>query len=184
MRGLIGLSRAIDGVTTAVGRWVAWGILLACVVAAGNAVARKFLGLGSNAWLEVQWLLFSAAFLFAAPWALKSDEHIRIDVLTGRLSARRRAWIDVAGHVLFLFPVVAVILWTSVPFAVRSFTLGEGSTNYGGLPQWPLKALIPVAFTLLLAQGVSETIKRIAWLRSGAGAAPEDHARLPPHAGG
>jgi TRAP-type mannitol/chloroaromatic compound transport system permease small subunit len=160
-------ARGIDRVNTAIGRAVAWLVLVACVVAAGNAIARKLLGLGSNAWLETQWLLFSAVFLLAAPWALLANEHVRIDILSSRLSERRRGWLDVAGHALFLLPVAVVVLWTSVPFAWRSFMQWEGSSNFGGLPQWPLKLLIPIAFTLLLLQGVSELIKRVAQLRQG-----------------
>lgn len=177
MRGLLALSRAIDRVTTVAGRGVAWLILVACVVATGNALARKLLGLGSNAWLETQWLLFSAAFLLAAPWTLRSNEHIRIDILSGRLSARGRAWIDVFGHLLFLLPMAAVILWTSVPFALQSLAQSEGSSNFGGLPQWPLKFLVPMAFALLFAQGLSELIKRVAWLAD----ATTDQNGLPPN---
>lgn len=183
MNALIGVSRLIDTVNTAVGRGVAWAILIACVVAAGNAIARKLLGLGSNAWLEMQWLLFSAAFLMAAPWTLKSNEHIRIDILTGGLGPRGRAWIDLAGHILFLLPVAAIILWTSLPFAIASFRQHEGSSNFGGLPQWPIKALIPLAFALLIAQGISEIIKRIAFLSGHLDDAPpgRGHRPIPGH---
>lgn len=162
MQWLLELSRGIDRVTIAVGRVVAWAILIACVVAVGNALARKLLGLGSNAWLELQCLLLAAVVLLAAPWTLASNEHIRVDILTARLTARTRAWIDIAGHALFLLPVAAVVLWTSLPFALLSLNQGEGSSNFGGLPQWPVKVLIPVAFALLIAQAVSEIIKRVA----------------------
>lgn len=164
---LLGVSRAIDGVTRAVGRAVSWLILAVCVVAAGAAIAGKLFGAGAyaNALIEVQWLMFAAVFLLAAPWTLASNEHIRIDILTQRFSKRTRDWIDVAGHVLFLLPMAALVLWTSVPFARVSYAQGEGSSNFGGLPQWPLKALIPIAFALLFAQGVSELIKRVAILR-------------------
>jgi TRAP-type mannitol/chloroaromatic compound transport system permease small subunit len=167
MRQLLGVSRFIDGLTGAVGRAVSWLILAVCVVAAGAAFLAKVFGAGAyaNALLEVQWLMFAAVFLLAAPWTLSSNEHIRIDILNQRLSKRTRDWIDVMGHALFLLPMAALVLWTSVPFARLSFAQAEGSSNFGGLPQWPLKAMIPVAFALLFAQGVSELIKRVAILR-------------------
>lgn len=167
MQVLLGVARGIDGVTGATGRAVSWLILAVCVVAALAAIAGKLFGAGAyaNALLEVQWLMFAAVFLLAAPWTLSSNEHIRIDILTQRLSKRTRDWIDVMGHALFLLPMAALVLWTSVPFARLSYAQGEGSSNFGGLPQWPLKALIPVAFALLFAQGVSELIKRVAILR-------------------
>lgn len=164
---LLSLARGIDGVTRAVGRAVSWLILGVCVVAAGAAILGKVFGAGAfaNALLEVQWLMFAAVFLLAAPWTLASNEHIRIDILNQRLSKRTRDWIDVIGHGLFLLPMAALVIWTSVPFARLSYVQGEGSSNFGGLPQWPLKALIPVAFVLLFAQGVSELIKRVAIMR-------------------
>lgn len=170
MAGWQALSRTIDGWTAGLGRAVAWLLLVAVFVAAANAVARK-LGLGSNAWLETQWLLFSAAFLLVAPWTLARNEHIRIDILSSRLRPRTRAAIDLFGHLLFLLPVVAIVLWTSIPFAWSSFAQGEGSSNFGGLPQWPLKLLIPVAFALLALQAVSEIVKTVAVL-AGAAAPP------------
>ncbi|MDZ4842080.1 MAG: TRAP transporter small permease subunit [Hyphomicrobium aestuarii] len=169
---LLSASAAIDRLTAAIGRYAAWGVLAACVVAAANAIARKLFGLGSNAWLETQWLLFSAVFLLAAPWTLAVNEHIRIDILTGRLSERRRAWLDLAGHVLFLMPVAAVVVWTSLPFALTSLAQNEGSSNFGGLPQWPLKLLIPIAFGLLLLQAMSQIIKTVAVLAGTVRASP------------
>ena len=167
MQHLLAFSRAIDATSRAVGKSAAWLVLVVCVVAAGHAVVSKVFGAGarSNAWTEVQWLMFSGVFLLAAPWTLLENEHIRIDILNQRLAKRTRDWIDVAGHALFLLPMAALVLWTSIPFARTSLAQSEGSSNFGGLPQWPLKFLIPIAFTLLLAQGVSELIKRIAILR-------------------
>jgi TRAP-type mannitol/chloroaromatic compound transport system permease small subunit len=164
---LLRISRAIDAATTAIGRSVAWLILVVSVVAVAHAVLGKVFGAGasSNAWLETQWLMFSAVFLLAAPWTLLSNEHIRIDIVSQRLSRRTRDWIDVIGTVLFLMPVATVLLWTSLPFALTSFAQREGSSNAGGLPQWPLKMLIPIAFALLLVQAMSELIKKVASLR-------------------
>lgn len=182
MNGLVTLARGIDAVTQAVGRAASWLILAVCVVAAGAAITGKVFGVGAsaNALLEVQWLMFSAVFLLAAPWTLSSNEHIRIDILNQRLAKRTRDWIDIAGHVLFLLPMAALVIWTSVPFARLSFAQAEGSSNFGGLPQWPLKALIPVAFVLLFAQGIAELIKRIAIMR-GAMADPAGAPAEVPH---
>jgi TRAP-type mannitol/chloroaromatic compound transport system permease small subunit len=177
MTQLMRLSAVIDAITGRIGRVAAWLVLVACVVSVGNAIVRKLFGVSSNAWIEVQWLMFSAVFLLAAPWTLRSNEHIRIDIINQRLSPRARDWIDIAGHALFLLPVAAIVVWTSVPFALTSLAQSEGSSNFGGLPQWPLKLLIPVAFSLLLLQGVSELIKRVAHL-GGLGAA-EPHAPTP-----
>lgn len=167
MERLLAFSRAIDALTTAIGRAAAWLVLVVCIVAAGHAIAGKVWGAGahSNAWTEIQWLMYSAVFLLAAPWTLLSNEHIRIDILNQRLSKSTRDIIDIAGHVLFLIPVALIVLWTSIPFAMTSFAQAEGSSNFGGLPQWPLKSLIPLSFVLLLAQGVSELIKRVAIVR-------------------
>jgi TRAP-type mannitol/chloroaromatic compound transport system permease small subunit len=167
MQQLLAISRSIDAISRAVGKSAAWLVLAVCVVAAGSAISSKLFGSGprANAWTEIQWLMFSAVFLFAAPWTLIENEHIRIDILNHRLKKRTRDWIDIAGHALFLLPMSALVLWTSIPFAMTSYAQNEGSSNFGGLPQWPLKMLIPLAFALLFAQGVSELIKRIAILR-------------------
>jgi TRAP-type mannitol/chloroaromatic compound transport system permease small subunit len=181
MQRLIGFSRHIDSFNDRVGRGVAWLVLVACVVSVGNALARKFFGLSSNAWMELQWLLFSAVFLLAAPWTLKANEHIRIDIINHRLSKLARNRIELIGHALFLIPVATLIVWTSLPFALTSMAQREGSSNFGGLPQWPLKLLIPVAFAMLLAQGVSELIKRIAIMRGGLREPIDTLANNPPH---
>ena len=158
------LSRAIDALTTWIGRAVSWLVLAVCIVAAGSAIIGRLFGARSNVWLETQWLMFAAIFLLAAPWTLLRNEHIRIDILNQRLAKRTRDRIEIIGHALFLIPMAALVLWTSIPFALTSFHQHEGSSNFGGLPQWPLKALIPLAFALLLAQGISELIKRVAIL--------------------
>jgi len=189
MKALVALSRAIDGLTIAIGRAVSWLVLAAILVSAGNALVRKLLDTSSNAWLELQWWMFGAVFLLAAPWTLRSNEHIRIDVVSQRFSERTRALIDIVGHALFLIPVTAVVLVTSWPFFLRAFIQNEQSANAGGPVQWPAKLLIPAAFTLLLLQGVSELVKRFASLggRSVAGdpmgsvGGEEPAARHPAH---
>ena len=167
MQHLLKLSRAIDTLTARIGRAASWLVLGVCIVAAGHAIVGKVFGAGanSNAWTELQWLMFAGIFLLAAPWTLASNEHIRIDILNQRLAERTRNWIDIIGHALFLLPMAGLVLWASIPFALTSWRQAEGSSNFGGLPQWPLKMLIPVAFALLFAQGVSELIKRVAILR-------------------
>lgn len=164
MQILLALSRGIDSVTEAMGRYVAWAVVAAALVSATNALVRKFFDISSNMWLELQWWLFGLVFLFAAPWALKVGEHIRIDILHGRFSPRTRDLVEIWGTALFLFPVCLLILVTAWPFAITSTLGNEQSSNAGGLPQWPAKLMIPLAFTVLFVQGISELIKRIAHL--------------------
>lgn len=188
LQNLLGISRLIDKVNGAIGRWMAWAILLAVIISTVNALIRKIFDTSSNSWLEMQWVLFGVVFLLCAPWTLLSNEHIRIDVVSSLLSKKVRDWIDVIGHVVFLIPFTIIMIVTSIPFFWRSFLLNEQSLNAGGLPQWPGKFLVPLGFTLLFFQAVSELIKRIAIMRgelkdtaSGGGhhaAAEEEAARL------
>jgi TRAP-type mannitol/chloroaromatic compound transport system permease small subunit len=134
-------------------------------VSAGNAIVRYALNRSSNAWLEVQWYLFSAVFLFCAGYALLHNQHVRIDVISGHLSKRAQAWIDVVGTVLFLLPMAVTIMWLSWPVFVDAWRSNEISTNAGGLIVWPARLMLPVGFFLLVVQGISELIKRIAFLR-------------------
>ena len=165
MNLLLALSRRIDAINGWIGRNVAWLIVVAAFIGAGNAIVRKIFDLSSNAWLELQWWLFAMAFLLAAPWTLLVNEHIRIDIVNARLPRRWRNMIEIVGHVFFLLPTAALILYTSWHYAEISWLQNEQSKDAGGLPQWPIKALIPVAFALLFAQGLSELIKRIAIMR-------------------
>lgn len=164
METLLSLSRIIDAINERIGKAAAWLILIAVLVSTINALIRYAFSMSSNAWLELQWYLFAGTFLLCAPWALKCNEHIRIDVVTGRYSARVHAWIDIIGGLVFLMPLCIVVLWSAVPFALDSLVTGEMSSNSGGLIVWPSKMLIPVAFFLLLLQGCSEVIKRFAFL--------------------
>lgn len=165
MSTLLKLSSFIDSVTTWIGRYVAWLILAAVVISAGNAIIRKAAGISSNAWLELQWYLFGAVFMLAAAWTLSKDEHVRIDVVSARLSARARVWIDLICHIVFLMPFAVMMVWLSWPFFLRSYASGESSMNAGGLILWPAKALILLGFILFMVQGVSEIIKKAAMLR-------------------
>jgi TRAP-type mannitol/chloroaromatic compound transport system permease small subunit len=164
MTGLLKLARIIDAVNARIGRVLAWLILIVVIISASNATVRKVFDTSSNAWLELQWILFGAIFLLCSPWTLLSNEHIRIDIVNSMLPKRWRDRIDVIGHVFFLLPLTLVMIVTSVPFFIRSFSLNEQSANAGGLPQWPAKSMILIGFFLLFLQGISELIKRIAVL--------------------
>ncbi len=165
MKALLALSRLVDRALATVGRSVAWLIVVAAVIGAGNAIVRKVFDWSQNSLLEVQWWLFAIVFLLAAPWTLAVNEHIRIDVINSRLSPRTRNIIEIVGHVLFLLPMAAMVVYTSSTYFATSWAQNEQSPNAGGLPLWPIKALIPVAFTFLLVQGLSELIKRVAIMR-------------------
>ena len=165
MSGLLAMSRGIDRINTVIGRSVSWLILVAVLVSAGNAIIRKVWSISSNAWLELQWYLFGAAFLLAAAYTLLENEHIRIDIIYGGRSRRTQHWIDLIGHVLFLMPFVILMIWLMVPWLERSIASGERSMNAGGLVLWPAKALLLAGFILLFFQGVSEIIKKIAVMR-------------------
>lgn len=162
MSALLGLSRAIDGLNTRIGRLVAWCILAAVLVSTVNAIIRKVFDTSSNSWLELQWVLFGAVFLLCSPWTLIQNEHIRIDVVSSMLPQRARNGIDVMGHSLFLIPMATVMVWTSWPFVMTSILQNEQSSNAGGLPVYPAKILVLLGFILLLLQGISELIKRLA----------------------
>jgi len=161
---LLRLSRAIDALNERVGHLVYWLVLAAVVVSAGNATMRYLFDMSSNAWLELQWYLFSAVFLLAAGYTLLHNEHVRIDVVAGRLSPRGRAWVDLVGSVFFLLPMAIIIMVLSWPVLVESYQRNEVSSDAGGLLRWPVKLLIPLGFLLLSLQGISEIIKRIAFL--------------------
>ncbi|MDD1530323.1 C4-dicarboxylate ABC transporter [Bradyrhizobium sp. WBOS7] len=172
MQALLKLSSRIDAFTRWTGKRVAWLILLAVIISSVNAIIRKTFDTSSNSWLELQWVLFSIVFLLCAPWTLLDNEHIRIDIVNNTLPKKARNIIDVVGHVFFLFPICIVMIVTGVPFFLRSFQINEQSGNAGGLPQWPAKSLIMIAFAFLLVQGISELIKRIAVMR---GLIPDPH---------
>jgi TRAP-type mannitol/chloroaromatic compound transport system permease small subunit len=165
VRALLKLSGVIDAINSRIGRWCAWLILLAVAVSAGNATVRKIFDVSSNAWLELQWVLFSAVFLLCAPWTLRDNEHIRIDILNNLMPRWLRNAIELVGHAFFLLPLAIIMVVTGIPFFLLSFEINEQSGNAGGLPQWPAKSLVMIGFALLLAQGISELIKRVAIIR-------------------
>jgi TRAP-type mannitol/chloroaromatic compound transport system permease small subunit len=158
------LSRLIDGLNEKIAEVVSWALLAAVLICAGNALVRYIFNYSSNAWLEIQWYLYATVFLLASAHTLKRDEHVRVDVVVGRFSRRTQVWIDLFGFLLFLLPVCLLILWYGIPFAALSIRSAEMSSNAGGLIVWPAKLLVPLGFLLLVLQGISEIIKRIAFL--------------------
>lgn len=165
MQPLLALARAVDRASAAVGKGVAWLILLAILVSAGNAIVRKAFNMSSNTWLELQWYLFGAAFMGAAAYTLQQNEHIRIDIVYGAFSRRVQNWIDLLGHVFFLLPFVVLMAWMLVPYAYAAFLSGQISTNAGGLIIWPARAILAAGFVLLVAQALAEIVKKIAVMR-------------------
>ena len=170
MSSLLSLSRLIDRVSDRIGHTVYWLVLATVLVSAANAVVRKTFNVSSNAFLEIQWYFFSAIFLFLAGYTLLRNEHVRIDVLAGRFSKRTQAWIDIIGTLFFLFPMAFLFAWYGWPIFVDTYVHHEISTNAGGLIIWPARLLVPIGFALLILQGISELIKRVAFLR---GLAPD-----------
>jgi TRAP-type mannitol/chloroaromatic compound transport system permease small subunit len=161
---LLKLSQLIDWLTERVGKGAFWLVLIMTLISAGNAVVRFIFNYSSNGLLEIQWYLFAAVFLLCSPYTLQKNEHVRIDVLSGKLSPRGLAVIDIIGTLFFLLPMVIVVLWLSLPLVAESYKINEMSANAGGLIRWPVKLLLPIGFTLLALQGISELIKRIAFL--------------------
>ena len=175
MQALLAFSRAIDRLNAFVGRYCIWLIFAATIISAANAVVRKIFNYSSNAFLEVQWYLFAWSFLVAAGYTLLQREHVRIDVLNSRLSKRTQAWIDIFGFALFLTPVCILVLWLGIPMLITRFESGEVSGNPGGLIRWPVWVALPLGFVLLMLQGWSELIKRVAFLK---GVGPDPMGRL------
>lgn len=182
MAALLRLARLIDWVNERVGRLLIWLVLAAVIISAGNAVVRKAFSVSSNAFLEAQWYLYAAVFLLGAGYAFRHNVHVRIDVISSRLSARTRSWIDIVGISAVLLPFCVLLLALSWPLFVQAWHSGEMSQNAGGLIRWPVYLLIPLGMALLLLQSVAELIKRIAFLR---GAIPDpiplgEHAAAAP----
>ena len=165
MRLFLKFSNAVDRLNSLIGKHVIWLILAATVVSGVNAAVRKIFNVSSNAYLEVQWYFFAASFLLAAGYTLLQNEHVRIDVVSSRLSKRGQIWVDIVGFALFLTPMCGAILYYGIPFFLKGLLSGEVSGNAGGLIRWPVYAMIPLGFSLLLLQGWSELIKRIAFLQ-------------------
>ena len=164
MKLCLRLSGAIDWLNEQVGKLTYWLILAAVLISTGNAIVRYAFNRSSNAWLEIQWYLFSFVFLFCAAYTLLHNQHVRIDIITGQLTGRARAWIDILGTIFFLMPMAITIMWLSWPVFLDAYRSNEVSTNAGGLTVWPGRLMLPVGFFLLVLQGLSELIKRVAFL--------------------
>lgn len=164
MGPLIQISRLIDAINDRLGRAASWMVLAACLISAANAMSRYAFDLSSNAWLEIQWYLFAAIVMLGASYTLRMNEHVRVDIVYTHLSERGKEWLDLIGTALFLVPSMLIIAWESLPFFLTSWQIQEVSGNAGGLLRWPVKALVPLGFTLVALQGISEIIKRAASL--------------------
>jgi TRAP-type mannitol/chloroaromatic compound transport system permease small subunit len=162
MRHLLVFAAAVDWLTEQVGQWLKWLVLFASLISAGNALMRYTIHYSSNAWLEIQWYMFGAMFLLAAGYALKYEEHVRVDVFFSKLNPRQQAWVDVFGGIFFLMPMAVLIAWMSIPAVINSYRITEYSSDAGGLLRWPIKIMIPIGFALLALQGVAEIIKKFA----------------------
>ena len=176
---LLSLSKRIDQFSEWVGRWVAWLVLISVLVSAGNAISRKAFNLSSNAFLEIQWYMFAAVFMLASGYTLLRQEHVKIDVFSGRLSKRAQIWIDIAGICFFLFPFVFYIIKLAMPLVINAYVTQEMSSNAGGLIRWPVFAMLPLGLLLLGIQGLSELIKRVAFLNDYAVDSLEAHYERP-----
>ncbi|MCX7311174.1 MAG: TRAP transporter small permease subunit [Alphaproteobacteria bacterium] len=161
MNALLKLSSAIDAVNEKFGVIANWMVLFAALISAGNAASRYLFSESSNGWLEIQWYMFGAMVLLGAPYTLKMNEHVRVDLVYGMVSERTRIWIDIVGGVLFLLPICLILTYFTWPWFVDSWKLNEASSNAGGLIRWPVKLLLPLGFALMALQGVSEIIKRV-----------------------
>ncbi|MBV8391540.1 MAG: TRAP transporter small permease subunit [Alphaproteobacteria bacterium] len=165
MSGLLALCAVIDKINEKIGDFANWMVVIACVVSAGNAMVRYAYDTSSNAWLEVQWYMFAIIVMLGASYTLKRNEHVRVDLVYMMLSRRGQLWVDILGTLIFLLPTCIILAWLSWPFFEQSFAVREQSSNAGGLVRWPIKLVLPVGFALVALQGLSELIKRVAFLR-------------------
>ena len=174
MNALLAFSRSVDWATERIGRAVYWLLLAAVLISTTNAIVRKAFNMSSNAYLEAQWYLFAAVFMLGAGYVFLHDQHVRIDVVSNRLSRRTQVWIDVVGIVVFLLPLCVFVVWTSLPSVMAAWTSNEVSASPGGLIRWPLYVLVPIGFSLLALQSLSELFKRLGYLT---GAGPDPHVK-------
>ncbi|MDH4377619.1 MAG: TRAP transporter small permease subunit [Ramlibacter sp.] len=165
MPALLAFARGVDWLTDRFGNLAQWAAILACAISAGNAVIRYGFDISSNAWLEIQWYLFAACVMLGASQVLRLNEHVRVDILYGKLSARGKVWVDLLGLIFFLLPAMGVLLWYAAPLFLSMYQSGEMSSNAGGLIRWPAMLMLPLGFGLVLLQGLAEIIKRIGWLQ-------------------
>jgi TRAP-type mannitol/chloroaromatic compound transport system permease small subunit len=165
MKALLKLAHGIDWITDRFAGFAKWAVISSCFISCGNAIIRYAFDYSSNGWLEIQWYLFAGCVMLGAAQVLRVNEHVRVDVFYSMVPTKARVYIDLLGLIFFLMPVMALMLYYSVPLFVRMYTSGEMSSNAGGLIRWPAMMLLPLGFTLMLLQGTAEIIKRIGWLR-------------------
>ena len=165
MKPLLPLAQAIDWLNDRFGSLAEWAVLGSCLISAGNALVRYGFSIGSNAWLEIQWYLFAACVMFGAAQVLRTNEHVRVDLAYARYSTQTKVYVDIFGIIVFLFPVMIAMVYYSSPLFMAKFSSGEMSQSAGGLIRWPVVLTMPLGFSLLILQGLSELIKRVAWLR-------------------
>lgn len=164
MKALLSLAHAVDWINDKFAELAKWAVVLSCLISCLNAVVRYFFNVSSNGWLEIQWYLFAACVMLGAAQVLRVNEHVRVDVIYGQLASRKKVWIDLLGLIFFLLPTMGVMLYFSEPLFMKMFISGEMSSNAGGLIRWPAMLMLPLGFTLVLLQGLSEIIKRVGWL--------------------
>ena len=179
MRLLLSFSALIDALNEKIGNFCNWLVLLACIVSAGNAMVRYAYDTSSNAWLEIQWYMFAVIVMLGASYTMKRNEHVRVDIFYMTLSRRGQLWVDILGTLVFLLPTCTILAWLSWPFFIQSFNVNEHSSNAGGLLRWPIKLVLHVGFALVALQGVSELIKRVAFLNGYAVDSLEAHYERP-----
>lgn len=179
MRLLLAFSALIDAFNEKIGNFCNWLVLLACVVSAGNAMVRYAYDTSSNAWLEIQWYMFAVIVMLGASYTMKRNEHVRVDIFYMTLGRRGQLWVDILGTLVFLLPTCTILAWLSWPFFMQSFNVNEHSSNAGGLLRWPIKLVLPVGFALVALQGLSELIKRVAFLNGYAVDSLEAHYERP-----
>lgn len=179
MRLLLSFSALIDALNEKIGNFCNWLVLLACIVSAGNAMVRYAYDTSSNAWLEIQWYMFAVIVMLGASYTMKRNEHVRVDIFYMTLSRRGQLWVDILGTLVFLLPTCTILAWLSWPFFMQSFNVNEHSSNAGGLLRWPIKFVLPAGFALVALQGLSELIKRVAFLNGYAVDSLEAHYERP-----
>ena len=165
MSALLKLALGMDWISDRVSKLATWAVLIAALICAGNAFIRYGLDMSSNAWLEIQWYLFAVIVMFGGPYVLQKNEHVRVDLIYGKLKGNGPVYVDLFGLLFFLLPVIGLLAWLSGPYFYRVYVSNEMSNNAGGLIRWPVVLTMPVGFGLLWLQGVAEVIKRVAYLQ-------------------
>jgi len=166
MKQLIQIAHLIDKLSDFFGQVAKWSVLLSCLISAGNVVMRYVFDYSSNAWLEIQWYMFAACVMLGAAQVLRVNEHVRVDLIYGHLKSRAKVYTDIFGILFFLFPVIGLMFYLSMPLFLKMFYTSEMSNSAGGLIRWPAMLMLPLGFALLFLQGIAELIKRVAWLNN------------------